>query len=424
MGLVTRTPGNYSDWGRYAQLAGQCALPAALWLAWDLLEGERPLWPKAVLLAAVNAGMLLCYYRNLFTMLTFLLPLFLLLWLQNRGERRRLLRGAGFLGLAGGVSFLFLLPWVIRVSGSVLAGGIETGVLMGTQWQVIQNDYRAWLLELYIYPNWLLALGAGVFILSLTLRRWRVALVGVWFLLFAGVRASSILRIPGANMVQSSAVIFALYIPLGLLLGWLIAEIWGRIWKNRYALIRGLGLLAFGIILAGFFGWGFRQQMYIAKPIPYTLVTWPDRNAAQWIRANTPPDSVFLVEGLLTHAGMWAVGSDAGWWLPLIAGRANTMPPQYALVNEPPEDPGYSRRIVDLVTQLTENSPAAEKSLRMLCEAGVTHVYIGQQRGRANIHQLVLYQESSLQNSWAFERVYAADRVRVYRLRESACRAR
>ena len=95
---------------------------------------------------------------------------------------------------------------------------------------------------------------------------------------------------------------------------------------------------------------------------PYSLVTWPDLNAAGWIGANTPADALFLVEGFRIYGGVTAVGSDAGWWLPLLAGRANTMPPQYALV-EQPISPGYTQRVVDLVALLEEHSPASPQGI-------------------------------------------------------------
>ena len=65
-GLLCSVPGFYSNWGRYAQLAGQTVLPVALWLTWDLLERKRFDWRGALLLGTCLAGMLLCYYRMAF----------------------------------------------------------------------------------------------------------------------------------------------------------------------------------------------------------------------------------------------------------------------------------------------------------------------------------------------------------------------
>ena len=66
------------------------------------------------------------------------------------------------------------------------------------------------------------------------------------------------------------------------------------------------------------------------------MVTKPDRQAMTWIREHTPAQAKFLVEGFRIYGGRSVVGSDAGWWIPLLADRANTMPPQYALLNETP----------------------------------------------------------------------------------------
>ena len=43
-----------------------------------------------------------------------------------------------------------------------------------------------------------------------------------------------------------------------------------------------------------------------------------------------------------------SVGVDAGWWIPLLARRENTLPPQYALLAEKPISLDYSQRVVAL----------------------------------------------------------------------------
>ena len=326
-GLLTSVPGYYSNWGRYAQLAGQTVLPAALWVTWDLVERKRFDGRGALLLGACLAGMLLCYYRMAFYYASFVLVLLAVHWLP--GTKNWKARWQGLVGLAGAavVLLLLLIPWILQVSGSDLAGRVIEGVTTQTPLQALGNDYAGWRdVTAYVSLPLLLLAGLGG-AASLLRRQWLVAGLLIWTALLAAVRAASLINFPGANMMMSTAVIYFLYAPVGLLIGWLFGEIIG--WLNarwRVGWLAGVILLGAAALL------GARTQSRIMQPSPYTIVTWPDMQAARWIRANTPPDATFLVEGFRIYAGSTAVGSDAGWWLPLLAGRANTMPPQYALV--------------------------------------------------------------------------------------------
>ncbi|HMN62269.1 MAG TPA: hypothetical protein PJ988_18015, partial [Anaerolinea sp.] len=82
-GLLSTVPGFYSNWGRYAQLAGQTVLPVALWLSWDLIERRRFEWRGALLLGVSLAGMLLCYYRMAFYYAGFVAVLLAVEWLAH-----------------------------------------------------------------------------------------------------------------------------------------------------------------------------------------------------------------------------------------------------------------------------------------------------------------------------------------------------
>ena len=415
-GLLTSVPGYYSNWGRYAQLAGQTVLPAALWVTWDLLERKRFDGRGALLLGACLAGMLLCYYRMAFYYASFVLVLLAVHWLPGTKSWKE--RWGELVNLAGAavILALLLIPWILQVSGSTLAGNVIQGVTAQPPLQALRNDYASWRDITAFISLPLLALAGLAVVVSLLRRQWLVAGLLIWTALLAAVRAASVINFPGANMMMSTAVIYFLYAPVGLLIGWLFAEILG--WLNarwRAAWLAGVLLLAAAALL------GARTQSRILQPSPYTIVTWPDMQAARWIRANTPSDAAFLVEGFRIYGGSTAVGSDAGWWLPLLAGRANTMPPQYALVEKPVSD-GYTQHVVDLIDLLEEQSPASPQGISALCSWGLTHVYIGQQHGLASFERLQLFAPEDLEAGPNFELVYAQDRVRIYAFDTSVCR--
>jgi hypothetical protein len=160
--------------------------------------------------------------------------------------------------------------------------------------------------------------------------------------------------------------------------------------------------------------------MAIVEPFSI-LVTRPDVEAMNWIRDNTAPGARFLVQGFRVHDGKSAVGSDAGWWIPLLAGRENTIPPEYALLTEAPLEAGYGRRVVGLVEGLEENSVASPEGLELLCDWGVTHVFIGQQQGLVGFGAKQLFSPQDLRTSAAFRPVYQHDRVSIFALNEQEC---
>jgi hypothetical protein len=202
-----------------------------------------------------------------------------------------------------------------------------------------------------------------------------------------------------------------------LLLGWLAARLADALSGWRPAWAAPLGMLV--LLAAG--GWGAVQQRALAEPARFALVTRPDLRAMAWIRANTPPESRFLVQGFRIYGGNSAVGSDAGWWLPLLAGRQNSLPPQYALVNEVPDPPDYSRRVVELVAALEAAPLDTPAGLQAACREGVTHVYIGQGQGQVGAGAAALFTPAEFQANPAFSLRYRQDRVFIYALEPGAC---
>jgi hypothetical protein len=428
-GLLTPAPAVYVNWGRYAQLAGQAILPAALWLLWTALERPRTVeknrprripWAPLSLAAITLAGMTLTYYRMPFYYATFAAALILVWGLpQWRSSLPRWGRAALHLALLGAGAVLLCLPWGLRVmQGSKLAGLVESGVSTRSPWELVAADYQVWLQVGEYIPVWLLALAALGTVWALVRRNWLALLPGLWTAGLASLVALSLLRIPGANMMQNFAVVIALYLPVGLMVGWLFGETLRMVKAGS----PGGQMLAAGVIVGAAL-WGGLGQKNIAQPDTYALATRPDMRAMEWIAQNTPVDSRFLVEGFRLY-GYTAVGADAGWWLPLLAGRENTMPPQYALMNEAPQSQDYSRQVVQLVGQIEETGITSTESLDLLCRWGISHVYIGQGQGKVSIESPQLFRPADFENNPQFRPVYRQDRVRIYAVEQDSCEGR
>ena len=165
-----------------------------------------------------------------------------------------------------------------------------------------------------------------------------------------------------------------------------------------------------------------RMRLYDIQPTQFALATRPDLRAADWIQENTPQSASFVVNSFFAYADSLIVGSDGGWWIPMLANRSNTMPSQYALLNEIPSPPEYSQKVLDLVTLLEEKTLDDSESLSALCNWGVTHIYNGQGQGQvgSRISQLFAPNEM-LSTSQYYERIYQRDRVSIFRLNPEVC---
>ncbi|GAB4578137.1 MAG: hypothetical protein Fur0022_08700 [Anaerolineales bacterium] len=411
---VLLLPSFYVNWGRYSQLTGQLILPVALWLAWKNLESESFDWKKIMLAGVALTGMTLSYYRMPFFFVGFI-AILLLGWglpfwrFQPRMWGAMLLRLAG-IGLIGVGLFI---PWAKGLLGGNLGDFVVAGVVQTRLSEIVFRDFETWqTLPLY-FPKWVLGLSGAACLVAVIRKNWVVALLPVWLGLLPLYILGQLINLPGANMIQNFTVLIALYLPIALLVGWLAA--WGtETFKPAGA---GLSALLFSIIILS----ALRSQLTIINPSAFAIVTPPDLRAMAWIKTNTPPDARFLVEGFRIYGGTSAVGADAGWWIPLLTGRKNTMPPQYPMFTEQSDPPNYSKQIVDLVKVLEETSPDDPQWLAALCAAGVTHAYIGQQQGQTGAGVTQLFAPTDLESHGAFERVYAEDRVRIYAFDRGGC---
>jgi len=413
-GLLSPMPAFYVNWGRYAQLAGQTVLPASLWLLWEAIENGKLSWRRISTAGAVLAGMMLNYYRMPFYYATFVFA-----WLIGWGipywrlDKQRWLQTVIHVTLVAGLALVFFLPWMIHISHGNLATAVEGGVTKGSPVEGVLNDYHIWNDVLNYVPMPLAAtalLGLGW---SLLRRRWEVVALGLWVIALSSLVAGRIIRLPGANMMQNFAILIALYIPVSLLGGWLIGQMAQRIVKRGMP----VGVILTTIAIIGIGLWAAHSQSLIEQPKTFAIVNRSDIRAMRWIGEHTPANARFLAEGFRIYAGTTSVGADAGWWIPLLARRANMMPPQYALVNETPEQPDYTKRVTDLVAALEKVSPSSPSGLELLCDWGITHVYVGQGQGKVGAGAIQLFSPADFVGSASFDLAYHQDRVYVFAMK-------
>jgi hypothetical protein len=156
------------------------------------------------------------------------------------------------------------------------------------------------------------------------------------------------------------------------------------------------------------------MRLWDVQPNLYGLVTRPDINAYQWIEENTSTDSKFLVNSFFAFNNTVIVGSDGGWWLPLLGSRmTNTPPINYDFEAGPTDDfQEVTNLLVLEVQQKGLNDPAV---IEMLQERGIEYVYVGQKQGSVNSPK-PLIQIEQLVGSPYYQLLYHQDRVWIYKL--------
>ncbi len=174
-----------------------------------------------------------------------------------------------------------------------------------------------------------------------------------------------------------------------------------------------MGLL---VILAGLSFWGTLARIQDVQISSHALVTRPDLRAASWIRNHTEPGARFYVNSFFAYGGTSVVGSDGGWWLPLLAERATNLPPlNYSA--ESSFNPDYREQINGLVEIVLTEGIEDPQVYAQLRDLGITHVYLGQLQGRVNNPNPGLNAET-LVSSPLYRPVYHQDQVWIFELVE------
>jgi hypothetical protein len=178
-----------------------------------------------------------------------------------------------------------------------------------------------------------------------------------------------------------------LYVPAALLAGYALtlAQQLGAALLARLHVPPGLGaaLLSAVLLLAIASNTGWQADVITGET---ALVVDADMAAMQWIREQTPADARFVINSFPAYAGTLAAGTDAGWWIPLLARRAVILPPlNYG--SEKGEQADYHMSVNALIKKLrgralTDPTPLSVDlsrpvALKTLDSNAIDYVYIG-----------------------------------------------
>ena len=172
-------------------------------------------------------------------------------------------------------------------------------------------------------------------------------------------------------------------------------------------------LLLISLVFLG--AWFTRPRIRDVKPGEFALLTRPDLRAVEWIKENLPGEANFLVNSFFAYGGTLVVGSDGGWWLPLLTEHDSSQPP-LTYGSETGIRPDYVEFINSLVTLIEENGLDDPGVLSELDQRGIRYIFIGQQQGQVNANSVPLLDVNFLINDPNFSEVYHEDRVWIFKL--------
>ena len=415
-GLLSPMPMGYVNWGRYTQLAGQVILPVCAWVTWTLLAPDPSADGKPIPIGSlvvgwlIFSGLALTHYRVMILALICLAVLWILY------ARRDTLRSMFIKTLwIGAGAFLLFLPWFIRVFSGRIVHIFSTLIATSAK-QVIESEPQLGSIgniSMYLPTCLWLAIVAGIGI-GLWQREKGILLIFLWWFLNFLAGNPTWLGLPGAGVVSGFAINIAMYIPAGILVGAMAGWIANskRVDLKIAPHYRPAFILAIIILFTGAGLWGLQKRIKDVQPAANSLITRPDISAAAWIKKNTPPSARFLVNSFHAFNDSVIVGSDGGWWLPLLAGRQTTLPPlSYSFEKDP--WPGYSAQAKALTAEIQSKGIQDPEVLSLLKSRGISYLYIGQLQGRVNSAGPLFTPGQILEDS-NFHMVYHQDRVWIF----------
>ena len=419
-GLIFQMPMFYVNWGRYTQLAGLAILPAAVYIAWSSLDSEKTNWRLITLSWIVLGGLALTHYR-----VVIFASVFYIAYLLVNIRSGRLLNILGRTFLSGLGAFLIFLPWFVNVfSGRILHIFSKQITTLPRQASTFQQQYNT-IGDIFVYLPSLAWIILPVLIgLGLWRRKKGIALLSLWWFLILLATNPQWLNLPGEGAISNFAVFISFYIPTGIIIGsavgWIFDDLTRR-YKNEEAdkymkmIYRPTWIgYIFAIVTLILSLWGVNHRRNDIIVAQHALVTRPDVHASSWLRTSTPSDARILVNSFFAYGGSSIVGSDGGWWLPLLARRQTTLPP-LTYASDQGLRPDYREWTNTLVAEINNKRINDADTIARLHDRGITHIYVGQRQGSINSPG-PLFTLDELITSPYYLPIYHQDRVWVFEL--------
>jgi hypothetical protein len=299
-GLLMPVPMDYTNWGRYTQLAGQVVLPAAVLLLFALpgaapsrpeagpAQRPAPGWRLGLLLVTglVWSALAFTHYRVLI-LAVLMVPGYLLLVVP----RVRWLAAAGQMLAAAVVAAGLFLPWFIRTMGGKMVAWLSVLVNKQPTAGFSSEVSRVGSLPDYAAPVlWILLVLALAW--AAWQRRTAFLVFGLWGVLAVIAANPGLILLPGNDIISNFTILIASYLLIGPLVGaflgeglaWLIncAGSWARAlrlppvphlaWGSLASVLATAAILMLALL-------GTIDRSREVQPHLYALLTRPDVRA-------------------------------------------------------------------------------------------------------------------------------------------------
>jgi len=376
VGFLSFQPALLVSYGRFTPVASQVILLIAWLMTWNALElwrregspNYKILIGNTAVAALLNAAVFLFHFR----VAGYYLPLLLITAIWELYQAYRLGRmqwaGAG-LGVTGALALLLIAPallpslraywqWAGQMAAlsPIEADQLRAGAYEFSWINIKVSGARPWLLTLMLVSTCL-----GIW------RRQPIVIVSViWILALWLIGNAYRLEIPLLRFTNMIAILFALYLPIGLIVGAAIEEI-PRLIGITYRPFAYYSLIV-TFLLGGVIGGRARAVEILPE---YYFVTPEDLPAMAWIEKNTPPDALFAISTKM-YLSEILIGTDAGYWIPYFTGRHTTTSVMLFGLAAP-----QYRQQVSEMSQAAERLASDPTALNDLRRMGVSYVYVG-----------------------------------------------
>lgn len=430
IGFVNTQPAYYAFWGRYPFLASHVLLVAIL-ICWMQALAAPKLSPRLLVLTGIaSAALAHTHYQT--TLLAVLLIGSYISVLLLRAPPREAARLLGRAALIGLIALILAAPWLATTIG----GNLVRNVTFNSDRQSGEAFAGIPLPPLvpFYLKNSLLLFALGGLLLAIRRRTWRAALLALWALLSVVTVMPYLFGLPGTGAIEPAVAPLTLYLTVGPLAGYFLGSLltfvplapelaaprWWRWLRSSAPTV--LALISVVVVSA----WGVAWQRGLV-PIYARMVTPADQQAIAWVRANTPADARFLVNSNPLYGGLMLVGTDAGWWLPLLAGRQVSVPP-LSYGSERSAQPEFVTNTQNLAEALRAAplsdgaaraiNVARAGAVRELRAADIRYIYLGAQplQGPGTFASIDRIDPQSLRESADFRLVYDAGGVTIFEL--------
>jgi hypothetical protein len=228
-----------------------------------------------------------------------------------------------------------------------------------------------------------------------------VLVLAAWIGLLALSARPDVVHLPGVGAMGTFTIGIMLYLPLATLagpgvarllvclllpIGTRVRRLWGR-WRvptaavptrpvvlarltTLHTLLQGLLLLAALVLALG-------NPGALTTDPRFAYMTPDDLQVILWAGQHTPPASQFLISAQSNFAGRSVTATDAGMWLPVLAGggRQTSVPPLSANA-EGAQGADLARRVQALYT--AGLTPTLASNVATLRSENISYVFVGE----------------------------------------------